>query len=158
MGYTRRDIIDASLAEIGYANYAFDMQAEQLEAVKRRLDAMMAEWNAKGIRIGYPLPSSPADSELSDQTSLPDSAWEAVIGNLAVRIAPMFGKQLMPETKRVAKQAYNTLLGLSALPGEMQYPGSLPLGAGNKGWRDYQVFFPEPGSPLLAGPDSELDF
>lgn len=158
MGYTRRDIIDGAMAEIGYANYAFDMQAEQLEAVKRRLDAMMAEWNAVGVRLGYPIPSSPDTSELADETALPDSAWEAVITNLAVRAAPMFGKQLMPETKRVAKQAYNTLLARSTFPGQQQYPGTLPLGAGNKGWRDYQVFFPEPSDAVLAGSDSILEF
>lgn len=158
MGYTRRDIIDGALAEIGYANFAFDMQAEQLEMCKRRLDSMMAEWNAKGIRIGYPIPSSPENSELNDETNIPDSAWEAVITNLAVRIAPSFGKQVMAETKRTAKGAYNTLLTLSTVPGEMQYPGTLPLGAGNKGWRGVMAFFPEPGDPLTVGEDSELEF
>ena len=158
MGYTRLDIINGALAEIGYANYAFDMQAEQLEEVKRRFDAMMAAWNAMGLRLSYPIPSSPANSELSEETALPDSAWTAAITNLAVQIAPTFGKQLMPETKRTAKMTLNTLLGKSAAPGEKQYPGTLPMGAGNKGWRSYEAFFPEPESPLTAGPDSELEF
>ena len=51
MGYTKRQIIEAACEEIGLANYAFDMQPEQLQAMMRRLDAMMAEWNAKGIRL-----------------------------------------------------------------------------------------------------------
>lgn len=157
MGYTRRDIIDGAMAEIGYATYAFDAQAEQLEAVKRRLDSMMAGWNAKGLRLGYPIPSSPENSKLSDETNLPDSAWEATITNLAVRIAPMFGKQAMPETKRAAKDTLNTLYSLSAMPEEMQYPGTLPLGAGNKGWRDYSVFFPEPAEPITTGQDGVLE-
>lgn len=158
MGYTRLDVIEAALAEIGYANYAYDMQAEQLEAVKRRLDAMLAAWNAMGVRLGYPIPTSPATSELSDETGLPDSAWDAAITNLAVRIAPMFGKQVMTETKRTAKMTLNTLFALSTVPGEKQYPGTLPMGAGNKGWRSYQAFFPEPEAPLTTGQDSELEF
>lgn len=158
MGYTRRDVIDGAMAEIGYANYAFDMQAEQLEAVKRRLDGMLAAWNAMGVRLSYPIPSSPENSDLNDETALPDSAWEAAVANLAVRIAPMFGKQAMAETKRTAKMAFNTLLGLSTIPGEKQFPGTLPMGAGNKGWRSYEAFFPEPEAPLTAGQTGELEF
>jgi hypothetical protein len=158
MGYTRRDLIEGALTEIGYANYAFDMQAEQLEACKRRLDSMMAAWNAQGLRLSYPIPSSPEASDLSDETNIPDSAWEAVVTSLAVRIAPMFGKTVSPDTKRAAKMALNTLYGLSAMPEQMQYPGTLPLGAGNKGWRGYETFFPEPSNPLTTGQDGELDF
>lgn len=158
MGYTRRDIIDGALAEIGYANYAFDMQAEQLEAVKRRLDTLFAAWNAMGLRLSYPIPSSPENSELSEETAIPDSAWEAAITNLAVRIAPMFGKTVSPDTKRAAKTSLNTLMSLAAMPSEMQYPGTLPMGAGNKGWRNYEAFFPEPDSPLTTGQDGELEF
>lgn len=158
MGYTRRDVIDEALAEIGYANYAFDMQAEQLEAVKRRLDGMLAAWNAMGIRLGYPIPSSPANSELAQETELPDSAWDAAITNLAVRIAPMFGKTVSPDTKRAAKATLNALFALAAVPAEMQFPGTLPMGAGNKGWRSYEAFFPEPEAPLTAGQTGDLEF
>lgn len=157
MGYTRRDFVDGALTEIGYANYAFDVGAEQLEAVKRRLDSMMAEWNARGLRLGYPLPSSPAESDLADETGVPDSAYEAIITNLAVRIAPQFGKQVMAETKRAAKGAYNTLLSLAAMPEEMQLP-RMPSGAGNKGWRWNDPFTNYPTDPLLAGGDGPLEF
>jgi hypothetical protein len=34
----------------------------------RRLDAMMAEWNAKGIRLGYPLPGSPENSDINAES------------------------------------------------------------------------------------------
>lgn len=157
MSYTRRDFVDGALAEIGYANFAFDMAAEQLEAIKRRLDAMMAEWNAKGIRLGYPLPTNPGDSELNDATGVPDSAYEAITTGLAVRIAPMFGKQAMPETKRTAKGAYNTLLALAAMPNEMQLP-RMPSGAGDKGWRWDDPFTNYPSDPLLVGGDGPLEF
>lgn len=158
MGYTRRDLIDGALAEIGYATYAFDMQAEQLEAVKRRLDSMMAAWNAMGLFLSYPIPSTPEASALADETNIPDSAWEAVVINLAVRIAPMFGKTVSPDTKKAAKATLNTLMSIAAMPNEMQFPGTLPLGAGNKGWRGYQAFFPEPSEGLTVGQVSDLEF
>ena len=74
MGYTKRQFISAAFEEIGLASYVFDLQPEQLESALRRLDAMMADWNAKGIRLGYPLPSSPQDSSLDEETLVPDSA------------------------------------------------------------------------------------
>ena len=56
MGYKKRQFISAAFEEIGLASYVFDLQPEQLQSALRRLDAMMADWNAKGIRLGYPAP------------------------------------------------------------------------------------------------------
>jgi len=108
MGYTKRQFISAAFEEIGLASYVFDLQPEQLESALRRLDAMMADWNAKGIRLGYPLPSSPQDSTLDEETLVPDSAYEAIICSLGIRLAPSFGKQVMIETKLLL-----ALMGLS---------------------------------------------
>jgi hypothetical protein len=63
MSYTKRQFVDAAFEEIGLASYVFDLTTEELlPRLVRRLDAMMAQWNAKGIRLGYPLPTSAADS------------------------------------------------------------------------------------------------
>lgn len=158
MGWTKRQFIEAAFEEIGYAEYVFDLQPEQLETAMRRLDAMMATWNGKGIRLGYPIPSSPQNSDLDQETGVPDSANEAIYTNLGIRLAPTVGKTVALETKQAAKAAYNELLAKYTAPGEMQFPRSLPRGAGNKPWRDDDPFMPEPGDPLTVGPDSELTF
>lgn len=158
MGYTKRQFIEAAFEEIGLANYAFDMQPEQLQAMMRRLDAMMAEWNAKGIRLAYPLPSSPEQADLDTETGVPDRAWEAIITNLALRVAPGFGKQPMPLTISRAKSSYNTVMMAFAAPLERQFPSTLPAGAGNKPWRYGNPFMPPPVDPLEAGPDGPLEF
>ena len=116
MAYTKRDIVDQAFEEIGLASYVFDLQPQQLERALRRLDMMMATWNAKGIRLGYPLPSSPADSDLDQKIGVPDSAIEAMYLNLSVRISGGFGKTVSPETKASAKRAYNEVVANSALP------------------------------------------
>ena len=91
-----------------------------LQLALRRLDAMMAGWNARGIRLGYPLPSSPSDSSLTEPTGVPDRANEAVILNLAILLAPGIGKTVSADTRIQARAALNTLLARAAMPPEMQ--------------------------------------
>jgi hypothetical protein len=159
MGYSKRQFVAAAFEEIGLASYVFDLQPEQLQSALRRLDAMMADWNGKGIRLGYPLPGSPQDSDLDEPTLVPDSANQAILTNLAIRIAPSYGKVVMPETKAVAKDSYNTLLQRATMPPEQQLPATMPAGAGNKPWRVYDnPFIRPPVNPVDAGPDGPLQF
>jgi hypothetical protein len=159
MGYSKRQFVAAAFEEIGLASYAFDLQPQQFESALRRLDAMMASWNALGIRLGYPLPSSPQFSDLDAQSEVPDSANEAIITNLAIKLAPGYGKQVMPETKSTAKDTYNTLLSRAAVPMEQQLPSTMPSGAGNKPWRVYDdPFLRPPVDPVLAGQDGPIQF
>jgi len=158
MGYTKRQFVTGAFEEIGLADYVFDLQPEQLQSALRRLDAMMMEWNAQGIRLGYPIASSPQDSDLDTDTFTPDSAWEAVITNLAVRIAPGYGKTVSPDTKMVAKNAYNVLLQRATFPLEKQLPETMPIGQGNKPWRWDNPYVYPPADPVDAGPDGPIEW
>ena len=159
MAYTKRDIVEQAFDEIGLASYVFDLQPQQLNSALRRLDMMMMTWNGKGIRIGYPLPSSPNDSDLNDELNITDFSFEAMYLNLAIRISGGFGKTVSPDTRINAKRAYNQLLSHSTLPIEMQLGNeTVPAGAGNKGWRYYNnPFLQAPQNRITAGSDSLLD-
>lgn len=154
MSWTKRQFIAAAYEEIGLADYVYNLDPRQLESAMRRLDSMIASWNARGIRLSYPIPSSPENSDLDAETTVPDSANEAVITGLAIKLATGFGKVVSPETKTSFQDAYRHLASLHAKPIERQYPSTLPTGAGNKN----QVFVNPPKDPLLAGGDSELEF
>jgi hypothetical protein len=157
MAWTKRDLISQAFAEIGMAEYVFDLLPEQWEGGLKRLDAMMAQWNAKGIRIGYPLPSSYAASSLDQDSEVPDMALEAVYLNLAVRLAPQYGKTVSPDTKIQASTDYKTQLSISAVPIPMRINTNMvPAGAAYK--MTVQTSLPTPENPIDAGPDSELDF
>lgn len=159
MSWTKRQFVVQAFEEIGLASYVFDLSPEQMDSALRRLDSMMAAWNAKGIRLGYPIPGNPQDSSLEEKTGVPDSANEAVYMGLAVRLAPGFGKVVSPDTKSAAKQGYDTLLSRAAMPMEQQLPGSMPAGAGNKPWcKNDGPFLTPPVDPLLAGQDGEIEF
>ncbi len=157
MGWTKRQFIAGAFEEIGMASYVFDLQPEQLQSALRRLDVMMADWNGKGIRLGYPLPSSPQDSDLDEQTNVPDSSNETILTNLAIRLAPGYGKTVSPDTKATARNSYNTVLSRATFPSEQQLPGTMPAGAGNKPWRVYDdPFLRRPVGPVLAGQDGPI--
>lgn len=159
MGYSKRQFVEAAFAEIGMAGYVFDLQPQDLDQALRRLDAMMAEWNGKGIRLGYPIPGSPQDSDINSPSEVPDSANEAIICNLGIRLAASYGKAVMPQTMMIGKQAYNTLLSRAATPAEQQLPSTMPAGAGTKPWRVYDnPFIRPPTDPVTAGQDGVLEF
>ena len=159
MTWKKRDFVVQAFEEIGYASYIYDAMPEQLQSVLRRLDAMLGAWNAKGIRLGYPLPANPGDSDLDEETGVQDSSVEAIYLNLAIRIAPSFGKTISTEAKTSAKAAYDALLIKIAMPSEMQLPDTMPAGAGNKPWRtNYRPFLNKPIEPLLAGYDEQIQF
>ena len=155
--YTKREIVEAAFEEIGLASYTFDLSPEQLQSAMRKLDRMAAVWNNRGVRLGYPLPSSPSGSDLDDDTNVPDSANDALILNLAIIIAPSLGKVVSPDTKAAAKSALQGLMNKSAFPIEKRLP-SMPAGAGRKLWRDRSgAFIDKPSDTLDVGPDGELE-
>lgn len=160
MGWTKRQLIEQAFEEAGLAAYVYDLSPDQLQSALRRLDSMMATLMEKGVILGYPIPGSPNDSNLSDESNIPDYAVEAVYLNLALRIAPAFGKSIMPETKASAKSAMDALLVRFAFPNEQQFPFGTPAGAGAKSWRlNGNPFLPDPVvAPITNGDNGQLIF
>lgn len=160
MAWSKAQLIATAFEEIGVANYEFDLQPEQIEGALRRLDTLMATWNAVGIRIGYNQASEPGQSDPNQDSGIRDEAVQAVIANLAVRLGPTIGKQVSRETKGAAVAGYNALLSRVASLNvrEQQFPQTLPVGAGNRRWSQDEVFNPTPVTPLTTNPDSDLEF
>lgn len=153
MSYTKGEIAESALEEIGIAAYEYDISPEQRRSAIRRLDMMVAEWNARGITLSFPI-AKIENSDPDDDSNVPDWAWDAIITNLAIRIAPSYGKQVSIETKASAKHAYTTLCGVFSKPKEMQFP-SMPKGAGYK-TTEFR-FSPEPEDNVLKPVDETFD-
>lgn len=159
MAWTKRDLVLEAFGEIGMNANIFNVTPTDLEGALRRLDFLMAGWNAKGIRLGYAMPSGADTGSLDDDSGLPDAALETVVCSLAIRIAPGYGKQLTQTTLAVAKSGYDTLLADAARPLPMGVPAGMPRGAGSKPWRwAGGNFTTAPAEPLLAGPDGPIEF
>jgi hypothetical protein len=158
VAWTKREFVLQAFAEIGLASYVYELQPEQLQTALNRLDGMLATWNAVGVRLGYPLPSSPSSSDLDQDSSVPDAANEAIYLNLAIRVASSVGKTPSAELKETAKAAYDVLLAQFAFPMERQLPRNFPAGAGNKPWLYEQPFLAPPTDPVTTGGDGPLEF
>ncbi len=126
MAKTKAEVVRTALTYIGIADYEFDITPEELATGKDFLDTMMALWSSKNLKVPY---NFAGDTE--DDSGLPDTALEAVATNLALRLAPTFGKQVPMEVRSTAKQGLNALYSDSAKPLSMQFP-NLPRGAGYK--------------------------
>ena len=114
---------------------------------------MMAEWSSRGILLAYPI-SKEEDSLPDDDSLVPDWTWEAIATNLAIRIAPSYGKTVSPETKTTAKRGYTTICSVFSKPKEMQF-GSIPKGAGYKSID--RPYTPAPVSHTLEPIDESFD-
>ena len=157
MSYTIRQFVESALEELGLAAYNFDASPDQFSSAAKRLNSMLAEWNAKSIRLGATLYGNPNDIDLDADSNVPDNANEAIITNLALRVAPMYGKSPMPGTALNAKRAYDAMLLAFSQPVEMQL-GEMPSGAGNKPWRWDDPYTPAAQPILTDGSDSPLEF
>lgn len=158
MSWTKQQFIVQAFNQIGISSYEFDQSPSEYELALQVLDSMMASWNANGIRIAYPLPNSPSDSYLSQNSFVPDAANEAIYTNLAIRLAPSYGKAASQDLLSAAKSSYATLCGRFNNIPIMQFPSTTPAGAGNKWWRyTYNPFLRRPISPPQSGPDGYIE-
>ena len=126
MAKTKGEIVTAALTELGIADFEFDVTTAEGLSGMDRLDSMMFAWSGKGIRVSYNF-----DGAVDADSGIPNIAEEAVIANLAVRLASSYGKTVPMQVMSTAKQGMQLLLGESAKPIERQL-GFVPYGAGHK--------------------------
>lgn len=158
MAYAKRWFVTKAFAKVGLAEYAFDLQPEQLQEALEILDSMMATWDGKGIRVGWSIPNAEGESSLDDQVDVPYFAREAIFLQAGIRLGPNFGKTISAEHKLNAKLALDDLMCFTARPVPQQFPDTMPSGAGNKPWRTVDnPFLGPPVDPLAAGGDGPID-
>jgi len=157
VSWTIRQLCEEAYAELALAGYVFDLTPEEMQRAGRRLSTMMANWDARGIALGFTLATTPEGVDLDADSGLPQHALEPVFLNLAIRLAPGKGKALSGATLSRAKEGYDALVADAAAPQTQQLRQGLPLGAGNK--PRYQRFVTPPDtSDIQLGEGGDLDF
>ena len=156
MSWTKRQIIEQAFEEIGLAAYVFDLQPELVESARRKLDNMVAGWSSKGVQIGFPIPVNADDSDIDDETNAPDYVVDAMIYNLAIRVAPSVGKQVSPDTRIAARTAYDDMVRISVSnPPQVKLHPMLPSGAGHK---SCNKFITNPQDNNVLAPKQNTEF
>lgn len=132
MGWTKQEIVTKALKDANIIGEGEDGTDEELFDGMVTLDAMMGQWDMAGIHSGYPIPPRPEVGNLSDDSRLTTSEIEPVFMNLAVRLAAILGRQLLPEYRAMANQGYDRLRNKKKKPGTYKMPGGIPAGMGNR--------------------------
>lgn len=157
MSWSKQDLVEKAFSQIGL-DYTFDLQPEEIQDGASTLDAMMADWNSEGIRLGYSM-SSTRVVDVSVDSGVPDTSYMAVFSNLAMILASALGRQVSQTLAATAKRTYNNLLARAASAPPVQLPCNMPAGAGHKGWRGWdRVFVGKKPTDIQAGGDGPLEF
>ena len=90
------------------------------------LNDMMNEWNVDGINVGYETLSS-----IEDQLNVDLGAIGAIKSNLAVYIAPEYGRAVSPTLDTRARRSKKSLRASIKL-NPSEFPDTLPIGSGNE--------------------------
>lgn len=93
-----------SLRLLGILDPSEAPEAEDMETALSALNAMMVRWEANGLAVGWSLVESP-----SEDLPVPHEAEDAVIYNLAMRLAPEYGVQLRPDVVALAQDGVRSL-------------------------------------------------
>lgn len=147
---TKLAIVQKALGKIGLASYVFDPSPEQLQAALEQMELLATEMDGIGIRKGYNL-----GTDISAESGLPDTAVNPFAILLAVELAPDYGKQIAPSLQASVLRARNALMVTNNVIPRMVYPGTLPIGVGNRQDVRQAAYFQD-CDPLTTGVDGEL--
>jgi hypothetical protein len=157
MGWTKRDFIKHAFEEIGLSASVYDLTPDQQWVALAKLDAMMANWEASGVRVGWLISSMDDDTSIDQVATSTDAANEAIYQNLAIRLCPAFGKVASAELRQLANTSYRNLLcHLVGKVEERRMPAGEYLGGGYKGYFGV-VTTTAPPDTLDTGNDERLE-
>lgn len=137
---TAESFIIRAFSKAGIKTAETSLEASEIQDGLDQLNDMLSSWEFSGIRLGFePVPDK------DDELRVPRFAHAAIKSNLAVALGPEYSKPadaiLMAEAKITKDELLTALIKI----GPVEFPSSLPLGAGNE-CGDYVTdrrFFPE---------------
>lgn len=149
---TKRELVARALEELAMAEYIFDATPEELQSFRRRLDAIAAEWDGQGIRVGYNF-----GTDINAESGVPDTMTDCFAIHLAIRMGPSFGKAITAETRIAAAASFNAMLVARRVMPEIPLPASMPIGTGIKaGVMESQYF--QPSSDVVGLNDGATEY
>jgi hypothetical protein len=134
---TVTEVVGGALQLLEIRTAESGVEAVEAEDGLTSLNDMMNEWNVDGINIGYETLDS-----VEDELFVTLGSIGAIKANLAVYIAPEYGRVVSDSLRERAKRSKRSLRASIPL-NQSQYPDTLPVGSGN----EENNFTPDGDSP-----------
>lgn len=129
MSITKGELVIRALKMLGVVDSITSPDPAEIADGLETLDAMVAEWENHGIRLGYQLTSDGVPVDPGDESGLADKHVMGVAANLAVNMAPLIGREAQPTIRSRAKLFYEGLLSVELI--QRQSDPMMPTGTGN---------------------------
>jgi hypothetical protein len=120
------EYIQAAYQQIQVSGITSKPTPVEEQTALNRLNGLLLDWENKGLLLGWNVGAG----DTSDDSGLPDWAYEAVITNLALKILPLYGKVATKDQRDEAGDSYQSIT-LNCI-NNMEYPDTMPVGAGNQ--------------------------
>lgn len=147
---TKADIINNAYNRLRISGLTVQPTPEDIEVALQRLENMMAMLKSRNICAGYIFEEQP---DPNSPTGVGIQFSDMMESNLAIRLAPDFGKEVPGALAAAAQASLATASGVSALNNirEIPYPSRQPRGAGNAyRYNRFSRFFPPTAEPPLG--------
>ncbi len=136
---TKGQVADLIAEELGRAGYDFDIQPGETLSWLRKMDAMLAQWQAQGIALNYNFPTVFGNSQPTDMMGVPDAALDTIAAWTALRVAPGIGKTMSQESRKAMADGKAFLFAETATIPTMIVPKTTAVGIG---WAPWNIWLP----------------
>lgn len=137
---TKRQILNMTYRMMGLTDYEFNVTPEEWATALFAMDAQMATWRTNNLYLNYNAPAVIGESDLDEESGIPDDAVLPVACALAFVVAPAIGKTLSTECRVTAGNAMNALRARYSVTPNRVLQGGTPRGAGQKPWGTWQPY------------------
>lgn len=124
----KSELIKGAYEELRISGITVNPGKEDNEMALRKLEGFCAEFEARGICLGYNFEDRPDMSAPSGIDKAHEDSVQVVLGS---KLLSQFGKALTGEFKLKTDAAYSFLVSSTAQVNEVQYPSRQPIGSGN---------------------------
>lgn len=146
MTETASSVLTDALMEINVRASESPIEADEAQSAIRYMNRFMDRLALEGCNLGY---TEVAD--LADEITIPSGAIDGLIANLALSLAPQFGRPATPELALRAREGKKAMFiaGVTITPSK--YPSILPIGIANEAENsNYSHFYPDEESTILS--------
>lgn len=147
---TKGGIVNDAYSRLRISGLTVNPTPEDMEVALTRFENMMATLEARDIRLNFRFEELP---DPSTEHGVKTAHFDMMATNLAVRLAPDFGKPVSPELAAAARAAMSDTHSITAASNarETIYPRRQPIGSGNRrNFRYLRFNRPQDPAPLYS--------